>query len=324
MTERDPRRRPADPAGTRPKHDPEDLLPRSREPLLWGGAAPGAAAGTEAAGTDVLRDEDVLFPGGPPSPAAEPAPLRPEPQVPRGVLPRIQFLTGALLAFGIAGLVALALVVLAPEDEPGPRGPQWSTWMPQKGLGDAPTQIARHVGRRYRLTTGEQLVAVTGGPLEIADLPLTIAMRNAAGDIDLVEGGGVLYRLCGLGPQCAIDKGKPSTQRHLLLRREALELALFSFRYLRDTEHVVVFMPPRKGQEPSQALFFRRSDLAGSLARPLTATLAPRTPNPGSVARSPDAALVNTVTARGLFQFSLTQGNQDARAFLVLEPLEQR
>jgi len=38
--------------------------------------------------------------------------------------------------------------------------------------GDGPTQIAEHVGREYRLPEGGQLVAVTGGPMEIAGLPL--------------------------------------------------------------------------------------------------------------------------------------------------------
>jgi hypothetical protein len=39
------------------------------------------------------------------------------------------------------------------------------------------------------------------------------------------------------------------------------------------------------------------------------------------VTRSPDAQLVNTITTPKLFTFSFTQANQDARAFLVLDPL---
>ena len=148
-------------------------------------------------------------------------------------------------------------------------------------------------------------------------------MRESAdegGDIKLFDGKGVLYRLCGLGPKCAIDRGKASTSRHLLLRREALELALYSFRYL-DVDQAVVFMPPKKGEDPTQALFFRRSDVGPAIDQPLRATLAPRAPSVKSVTKSPDAGLVNQLTSRTLYKFSLTQANQDNRAFLVLDPL---
>src|SRR5206468_12832213 len=71
--------------------------------------------------------------------------------------------------------------------------------------------------RSYRLSDGNQLVAVTGGPMEVAGLPMQIALRgNPAnnGDISLLDGKGVLYRLCGLGPKCAIAEGKPRSEEH--------------------------------------------------------------------------------------------------------------
>jgi hypothetical protein len=166
---------------------------------------------------------------------------------------------------------------------------------------------------------------VTGGGLEIAGLPMQIALRKSAadgGDIALISGKGVLYRLCGLGPKCAIDKGKASEERHLLLRREALELALYTFRYVKDIDQVVVFMPPRLGQDPNQALLFRKGDVAPELTRPLQTTLSRRTPSVAGVASSPDSPLVNRLTRPTLYNFSLTQGNQDANVFLVLEPYD--
>ncbi len=108
-------------------------------------------------------------------------------------------------------------------------------------------------------------------------------------------------------------------QRHLLLRRESLELALYTLRYT-DVQNVVVFMPPRLGKDPTQALFFRRSDVSPELDRPLGATLTRAAPLPRAVKRSPDSLLVDQITTQRLFQFSLTQANQDNRAFLVLEP----
>ena len=52
---------------------------------------------------------------------------------------------------------------------------------------------------------------VTGGPLEVAGLPLDIvaaAVGRAGRRLFKVDGKGVLYRLCGLGKKCAIDAGQ--------------------------------------------------------------------------------------------------------------------
>jgi len=163
---------------------------------------------------------------------------------------------------------------------------------------------------------------VTGGPLEIAGLPMQVALRSDpsnAGNAKLIGGGGVLYRLCGLGPKCSIDEGKPSVQRHLLLRREALELALYTFRYQGDVNQVVAFMPPKPGCDPDQALFFRRGDVNPELNRPLTTTLTRHTPSVSGIDASPDATLVNRLTTPTLYSFSLTQQNQDAGVYLVLD-----
>jgi hypothetical protein len=136
----------------------------------------------------------------------------------------------------------------------------------------------------------------------------------------------VLYRLCGLGPKCAIA-GKPSTERHLLLRREALELALYTFHYVGDVDQVVVFMPPAYSsaastkQTISEALLFRPGDVEAELHRPLRSTLDRRTPSVAGVAESPDSGLVDRLTTSTLYTFSLTPANQDARVFLVMDPL---
>jgi hypothetical protein len=228
------------------------------------------------------------------------------------------------VALGLAALATVVAIALGGASPAGDTGPTWSPWRPAGDRSSAAAQIARHIGPEYHLATGEQLVAVTGGPLQVAGLPLTIALRQApaqGGQISLIDGKGVLYRLCGLGPKCAIATGKPSTQRHLLLRREALELALYTFRYT-DADNVVVFMPPRLGKSPSQALFFRRRDVDPELGRPLEATLTLHAPRPNTVRRSPDALLVDRLTTQRLFDFSLTQANQDNRAFLVLEPFD--
>ncbi|HEU4975849.1 MAG TPA: hypothetical protein VFT50_12215 [Baekduia sp.] len=321
----DPRKRPPDPAGTQPQWSDVDLLPRHR-----GTSAPGSLWGppgppSHEDGAEGAADHERV----PPAAVAASAPDEPEADARESRFsPRFQFALGALMAVAAAAVVLFVAVIAGRSDRGMAvvhEGPSWSAWHPN-AASDGPTQIADHVGHQYRLPDGRQLVAVTGGPLQIAGLPVTVAVRETpaqGGEIKLIDGSGVLYRMCGLGPKCSIDEGKASTQRHLLLRREALELALYSFRYLGVSE-TTVFLPPRKGQDPSQALFFRRgdADLQGPVTQPLDDTLTARTPTVRSITRSPDAELVNTITLRKLFKVSFTQANQDARAFMVLEPLQ--
>lgn len=334
----DPRERPYDPAGTRPRHDPKDIVPRARD------IDPDAEARGESLWS--TRPDDT------PAPAATPAHDRPDGAVltaatsaaphldrpaldplaiqdaappagtPRAAGARMQIVLGALVTIAVAALAAAVLITVS-GGEDAPSGPRWSAWMPDGDAGERIQEIATRVGRQYRGSDGSQLVVVTGGPLEVAGLPLTVALREPVaqgGDVEIEEGKGVLYRLCGLGDRCAIAAGKPSRERHLLLRREALELALYSFHYT-DVDQVVVFMPPPKGKDPDEALFFKRSDLEPQIKRPLAESLTPSTPSVASVTRSTDAPFVQDLTLETLFKFSLTQGNSDQRAFLVLDPL---
>jgi hypothetical protein len=236
--------------------------------------------------------------------------------------PRFQFILGALIAVGVVAIAASAALIIGRPTSSA--GPAWSPWHPNSSGVGATQEIASHVGPEYRLPNGQELVAVTGGPLEVAGLPMTVVLRadpNANGAISFVNGTGVLYRLCGLGSSCAIDQGKPSAQRTLLIRREALELALYSFRYVGGVNQVVVFLPPRAGQTPTQALFFRPGDVLPELNRPLYATLAPRAPSVAAIQKSPDSSLVQRLTTPTLYLFTLTQANQDANVYLVLRPL---
>jgi hypothetical protein len=272
-------------------------------------------------------DEPDLLPARPdePSTALEPArrggALGP-PLPPSKHAPRFRMLTGALVGVAIGALAAAAVLVAGG----GPKiGPAWSLWKPSAG--DAKSgadQIARHVAPNYRLPSGDQLVLVTGGPLKVADLnlPVRIAVDNGGGTADaikLVNGKTAMYVLCGLGPRCAIARGKPSTERFLLLRREALELALYSFRYL-NVSNVVALLPPAPGKKPTNAMFFRRNDLQPALSRPLDSTLPSPPPTLNALPTSPEATLITKLTNRNLFSYSFQQG-QDLGAFLVLARL---
>jgi hypothetical protein len=266
---------------------------------------------------------------------------RPQPSAPTPFRSRFGLMLGALLGLGIAALAIGAAVYVGTSNNNGaPSG--WSGWKPTADDGEkAAAQIATHVGREYRLADGNQIVGVQGGPLEIDALgltvPLEIAMKTApqGGDIDFIKGKGLLYTLNGLGPKGSVRGGKPSEERHLLLRREALELALYSFRYIDDVDQVVALLPPappdepKKGaaaaatatEKPTQALFFRPGDLEPQLEIPLGATIPPQTPRPETIA-GPEARRIDALTRGNLFLASFQQG-QDQKAYLVLDRLPQ-
>ncbi|MDX6651075.1 MAG: hypothetical protein QOJ97_3026 [Solirubrobacteraceae bacterium] len=262
-------------------------------------------------------------------------------QPPSTFAPRFRMITGALVGVAIGALAATTVLLMSGRPA---AGPAWSAWQPSKdSTTDGADEIAKHVGGRYRLPTGDQLVLVTGGPLRVAglDIPVRIALEERAGastatgsgsggsilggtgssssspSLSEVKGRAVLYQLCGLGPRCAISKGKPSDERGLLLRREALELALYSFQYLGGVTNVVALLPPAPGKKPENALFFRRSDYESALGRPLTATLPSPPPALNTLPASPEADLIQRLTRDRVFRYSFQQ-SQDLSALLVL------
>jgi hypothetical protein len=258
---------------------------------------------------------EVAEPAPPPAPG--PSPFR----------SRFGFLLGALIGVALAAIVGGVLLTTWSSGPSVPAG--WSAWKPTADdRFDAVRQIADHVGPLYRLGDGNQLVAVQAGPLEIAHVPLSVALRSSAngGDIQLIDGKGVMFTLNGLGPRGSIARGTPSKERHMLLRREALELALYTFQYRDDVDMVVALLPPAPpGFDPTQtdsrtqALFFRPGDLRSELNVPLDRTLPPRTPRPETLSlNGAEAHKIEALTRSNLFWASFQQG-QDAHAFLVLD-----
>jgi hypothetical protein len=231
---------------------------------------------------------------------------------------RFQLIFGALLGIAMAAVVATVLVVADGRKNDDPGAATWAAWHPSTSDGlAAVNQIADHVGQRYTLPSGNQLVGVRGGPLELANLPVTIALAQQ-GNVKILDEKGVLYNLCGLGPACSIKEGKPTYARSLVLRREALELALYTFRYIKNVDQVVAILPPRKGDKPGYAMFYRRDDVGASLDRPLAATLPGRPPVPPRVTKA-EQVFINNLTAGNFFAFTPQEGG-DAHIYLVLRP----
>jgi hypothetical protein len=229
---------------------------------------------------------------------------------------RFQLIFGVLLGVGLAAVVATILVVTGGRSGEDPAAVSWAPWHPSASDGqEAVNQIAEHVGQRYTLPSGNQLVGVRGGPLEIARLPVTVALEQQ-GNVKILDEKGVLFNLCGLGLNCSIKEGKPTVARSLVLRREALELALYTFRYIKNVDQVVVILPPKKGAKPSYAMFFRRGDVGASLDRPLAATLPGTPPVPPNVPKA-QQMFIDRLTSNNLFAYQPQEGG-DAHIYLVL------
>ena len=241
----------------------------------------------------------------------------------------IYVLLGAVAALGLA-----AFVVLLVKPDAGPSAP-WSAWEPAGNDDAKARQVAAHIANRYRLDNGQQIVTALVGPPRVSaggdtgDLPVrAIAIRPdvSAGkadpdDIEIVEtNNSLLYILCGLGQNCSITGGSASEARHTLLRRQALELSLYTFKYLPDISSVTVFLPPRPdGQAAPTAIFFKRSELKSELGKPLDKTLQPTAPGIGDMKGS-DLANTNRLTRPNLYQYEYAQA-QDGSAILVLDPV---
>ena len=225
-----------------------------------------------------------------------------------------------ILGAAVAGFV----VVLTKPDAPD--GPAWSAWEPAGDEAVKAQQIADFVSAGYRLPSGQQLVGIQASPPRVQDVPIgAIAVRKLPSGPDAADpvnvfapDGVVVYIMCGLGEKCAIEEGEPSAERLRLLRREALELALYTFRYVDGTNSVVAFLPPRPGDEPTFALLFERGDFDAQLDQPLAATL-PNTPPAAPENIAPlEVQTIDRLTTSNFFRFSFQQ-LQDGTAVLVLD-----
>ena len=233
----------------------------------------------------------------------------------------------------VAGAGVGALLVLVGRGSPAP-APAWSAWEPTGSVERRSAQIADHVGDQYRLPSGKALVAITyAGPPTvtgpdgssfrvpaIAVRPDTTAGRAEADDINTLNAANtVMYTLCGLGEACSIPEGKPTADRGQLLRREALELALYSFRYLDGIDSTLVLLPPRADGQAATAVFIERRDVRTQLDRPLDQTLtAPLTPGVGEI-QADEQSVIDRSTRSRIYQYSYLQA-QDGSPVMVLTP----
>ena len=296
----------------------EDLSPRS----------PELPESTRPVGEDAdPRTPDIVVPAA----AAEPIVERVPAEDARASNPyRIRFGLAYLALAAIVGGAVGSFVVLMMRDAPADKG-AWSSWQPTGRESSYPKQIADYVSGRYRLPSGNALVGVLASEPEVqagdSRVPVAaVAIQNDpegdSDDISIVRtDNGIMYQLCGLGERCSIREGRPSAERHRLLRREALELALYSFKYIDDLDSVITLLPPRKDAQMSTALFFQKDDLRDALERPLSQTLRLDNPPQASEIDPIEGLTIDRLTNSRLFQYEFTQAPAGG-AILVLAPIE--
>ena len=237
---------------------------------------------------------------------------------------RFGFLFGVLAGIAVCAAALGVVLIVSPGEDDGPQlAENWSSWKPSTSdMVAGAADIAAHVAFRYKLDDGNQLVQVRSSELEYQGSPLGVAVRPRGGDLRYLEGDGLLYQLEGSGPNSSVP-GTPTAARGQLVLREALELALYSFRYLDDVTMVAVLLPPEAPSATgttsgaTRAVFFRPGDLLSRLQVPLTATLPGDPPAPKALSRA-ERARIDDLTLGTLFLATLQplRGNQ---TYLVLQ-----
>jgi len=268
--------------------------------------------------------------GGDTAPASEaaPEPAHPAATTAASAAPRPHMFRFGLIYGGLGLVLALAIVGVAIF---GSRSinpdPKWSVWKPKGGGQGAAMEIAHHVAGAYRLPNGEQLVDVLSkAPSVSAPKPVPIsyvAVKGAKGSYGLVQPvtpmNSVMYSLCGLGVACSIPTGTPSAERGRLVRREILELALYTFKYVHGMDNVIAFMPPTAGK-PKLVVYLRHDDLAPQLKRPLLTTLRAHVPLAATIPAD-ETRVIEATTRLHVYRFGgLAQAPQGDLVF-VLAPL---
>jgi hypothetical protein len=243
---------------------------------------------------------------------------------------RFGFVWGALVGIGLCAAGAFALLLTGSHDSGPKLAANWSQWEPDSTkMVDGARDIADHVGLQYKLDGGEQLVSVRSSGLELGGRDIGVAVRPSGSELQFLVGDGLLYILNGLGPN-GRPPGSPTRERGRLLMREALELALYSFRYLDDVTMVAVLMPQSAKQSKANAggaaaapqtnaIFYRPGDLLGELQVPLERTLSPRTPRPNTMTKA-EARRVDSLTLRNLFLASVQPLQSDKNYLVLVEP----
>ncbi len=278
------------------------------------------------------------------SPAAQPAagrsaPSRADRAHASAYYTRFSLAHALLILLGIAAVGALVVILIRPE---AAKGPPWSRFKPTGTSGEIERQIATQVSSEYKSSTTQRLVGVFPGPLSttrflrsgsgqtsvqvpitlIAVQPDTSTGKHESTDYTFFNPATtVAYEMCGFGDtqqNCGVAT-LAGANPAALLHREALELALYTLKYVPGTSAVITYLPPPSSpQTAATAVLLSRKDLKANLRLPLTRTLKPQQILLGTGV--PNANHVAELTAARVYSSNYQTLPGDGTAALVLSP----
>jgi hypothetical protein len=230
-----------------------------------------------------------------------------------------RFAVAYLLLAAALGAGLGAFIVLV--QRPGPKPPTpWSAWKPaDASIGETARAIASHVGDRYRLPNGRQLARVILGASQAAGSIEGVALADRPNAVTLYDPSRtIVYTLCGPQQNCGLQLAETRASFDAL-RREALELALYTLKYA-DAADVAIFFPPLEGDTRSTSVLnFPRDDFGRQLSRPLNVTL----PHPAAVSQGKidarESGTIDALTSGHRYRFGV-QTATGGRRVLVLQP----
>lgn len=185
-------------------------------------------------------------------------------------------------------------------------------------------QIAAYVGGRYQFANGKQFAELTVETPKVDGQPATsVAVEHiAAGSEDKSAiSDAAIYNLCGSNADCTVPGSQNATARAQLMQREALELALRTFRAQTNIHIVVVEMPVIEDQVGRLDVYFVRDDLSRANSEPISATLPLRKPPLVGKADPVEAKTISSLVVNAAFTTS-DAATRKAHEF-VLVPLAE-
>ena len=237
----------------------------------------------------------------------------------------IYVLLAAVVGAGVGSFIVLATGADEPEE------PAWSSWQPKGSKLAKVRQIADRIPKSYRAENGSQLTVSLVSPLAVptaqGDVPVRAVFvrpdtsKGLAEEDDIAryDGGHVVsFGLCGATSKEQCELASLSPDRFTLLRRQALELSLYTLKYVDDVDSVVVFMPPTPKGESNGTVFLRRSDVADELDEPISSLLPTAKPQVGALNSLEEGQVVRLTEPRTYA--AQVQPSPDGSYILILTP----
>ena len=253
---------------------------------------------------------------------------------------RFSFAYAILVMVAIAGVAALVLILVHLHTA---KQPHWSTFVPTGSPLAMKLQIATRVSSEYKQSTASRLVTVfpsaldapqivqsSSGQQQAVQIPISLIAVQADSSTGQHEQGDftfyhpestVAYSMCGFvdsQQNCGVSTASAADPAGLF-HREALELALYTLKYVPGVDAVVTYLPPPANPNAAAtAVFIARTDVKPNLHLPLVRTLEPQQILLGSGV--PDGGHVAALTRARVYTTDYQTLPGDGTAALELTP----